>query len=100
MSRDYNKAIAEDRRFCVLRTLEESPGYKANEGVLQATLEIYGHACSRDGVSAITNWLEEGGLVTVEALSPDIRVVAITGRGQEVATGRAGHPGVRRPRAK
>jgi hypothetical protein len=90
--------LAEDRRLALLRFLDAAPGYSANESLLHAALERIGHAVARDVVRSDAAWLAEQGLVRTEAVG-GITVVEITGRGQDVAAGRAVVPGVKRPRA-
>ncbi|MIE72850.1 ArsR family transcriptional regulator, partial [Salmonella enterica subsp. diarizonae] len=72
---------------------------EANESILQDCLDAYGHNVSRDVVRGQIDWLAEQNLVTVENLS-GFYVVTITGRGQDVAEGRAKVSGVKRPRAR
>jgi len=95
---DYAKAVQADQRLCVLRTLEDSQASRANEGVLQASLQMYGHSLTRDQVSSLTEWLKENGLVTLETLGEGIRIVKLTERGEDVALGKIKQPGVRKPR--
>lgn len=93
------KALLEDQRLVILRMLNEAPDRAANESVIQSSLDIWGHRLSRDVISGIVDWLAEAGLVRVEAVSADIRVATLTGRGQDVAEGRSKYTGVKRPRA-
>jgi len=88
-----------DRRLVILRALEEDPGYDLNEYVLQSVLEALGHTVSRDRLRADLAWLEEQGLVTVDEVA-GVKVAKLTGRGSDVAAGRAVVPGVKRPRPK
>lgn len=89
----------EDRRLCVLRFLAEDSDYKLNDSMLDDALTAIGHAVSRDALRADLHWLAEQGLVTNEQLMAGrVWVVTLTGRGADVAAGRATHPGVKRPR--
>lgn len=98
--RDHIKTVLEDQRLCVLCTLNEAQGSRANEGVLQGALSMFGHDVTRDQVSSLTQWLEEQSLVSVEALRTDIRIISLTERGQDVAAGRIVQPGVKKPRLR
>ncbi len=88
--------LSSDRRLVVLRILEQTGG-SLNESVLQTALEEFGHRVSRDVVRTELAWLDEQGLVTSETVGGRIIVVTLTERGADVATGRAKHPGVKRP---
>lgn len=91
--------LREDRRLVILRTLSEDIDYALNTSILQTVLASYGHGVSRDVVDADVQWLAEAGLVTVDTLAGGRVIVAtLTGRGLDVAAGRARHPGVCRPR--
>ena len=91
--------LASDRRLVILRFLHEDAGYALNTSVLQAALDSIGHAVSRDCVETDCAWLEEQGLVTLERIE-SVTVVRLTPRGDDVATGRAYVPGVKRPRPR
>ncbi|EII4332941.1 ArsR family transcriptional regulator [Salmonella enterica] len=93
-----NDILTEDRRLVILRSLLDCNN-EANESILQDCLDAYGHNVSRDVVRSQIDWLAEQNLVTVENLS-GFYVVTITGRGQDVAEGRAKVSGVKRPRAR
>lgn len=93
-----NDILNEDRRLVILRSLLDCNN-EANESILQDCLDAYGHNVSRDVVRGQIDWLAEQNLVTVENLS-GFYVVTITGRGQDVAEGRAKISGVKRPRAR
>ncbi|WP_321367616.1 hypothetical protein [uncultured Desulfuromusa sp.] len=88
--------LAEDRRLVVLRALSEDAGYSHNESVLQSILAAFGHTISRDQVRNLISWLAEQDLVNVETVG-DYMVAKLTGRGADVAAGRATVPGVKRP---
>ena len=90
--------LAEDRRLAILCLLEGEGG-AVNESVMQAALDALGHRVSRDTVLAEFAWLAEQGLVEVETVAEQVQVARLTGRGEDVAGGRARVPGVKRPRA-
>lgn len=92
----FKTLLTEDRRLVILRFLAEDPAYRLNTSVLRTALDAYGHSVSRDQVDTDVAWLDEQGLVGVETVGP-VRVVTLTGRGVDVATGKAVAPGVKRP---
>lgn len=93
---DYQQLIEGDQRLVMLRSLSDLNG-SANDSVLHRVLEQYGHKISRDKVKTHLHWLNEQGLLTIDTvLSTD--VANITGRGLDVANGRARCPGVGIPR--
>jgi hypothetical protein len=94
----WDQHVAEDRRLALLRFLDAAPGYAANDSLLHAALERIGHTIARDVIRTDAAWLAEQGLVRTETVH-GVLVVTITGRGQDVARGRAVVPGVKRPRA-
>lgn len=89
----YADAIAADRRFLILRALEATTGYGANETLLATFLDSMGHAVSADLLAGELAWLAEQSFVERRDAA-----VRLTQRGADVASGRAGHPCVRRPR--
>ncbi len=96
MSKPYAEYVAEDRRLAILRLLEESAGYEANESMIAAVLRDLGHVVSRDQVRTDFAWLKEQGLVTLSELAT-VQVAALTQRGLETASGIVTTPGVKRP---
>lgn len=94
----FKTLLTEDQRLVILRSLREMQGFEANESILDSCLEAYGHNISRDQVRTHLAWLEEQQLITLRNLS-DYQIARLTGRGEDVATGQATVPGVKRPRA-
>ena len=90
--------LAEDRRLAILLLLEGEGG-AVNESVMQVALDALGHRVARDTVRVEFAWLAEQGLVKVETVADRVQVARLTGRGEDVANGRARVPGVKRPRA-
>lgn len=90
--------INEHQRLVVLRLLGEEPGFVLNESILQDGLNAYGLTISRDSLRTQLAWLAEQGLLQLETVGP-VQTARITGRGQDVAAGRALVPGIKRPRA-
>tara|TARA_B110000211_G_scaffold15953_1_gene16681 strand:+ start:12512 stop:12805 length:294 start_codon:yes stop_codon:yes gene_type:complete len=92
----YKDILSGDQRLVMLRSLDESGG-TLNDSVLQKILDTYGHKISRDQVKTHLHWLDEQSLITIET-ALNIDVATITGRGHDVANGRAKVPGVGMPR--
>ena len=87
------------QRLVILRSLLDIGG-AANESILNDCLDQLGTGrVTRDRVKTLLAWLEEQGLVRIERLAT-VQVAHLTGRGQEVAEGRAGVPGIKKPRAE
>ncbi|AWX98549.1 hypothetical protein A8139_00780 [Marinomonas primoryensis] len=94
----FKNLLKEDQRLVILRSLNEMPAYETNESILDTCLESYGHNITRDAVRTQLAWLQEQDLVTIREMS-DCQIAKLTGRGQDVATGQADQPGVKKPRA-
>lgn len=92
----YKDIVSADQRLVILRFLVEMNG-QANDSVLQKVLASFGHSISRDKVKTHLHWLNEQELLTIETVL-STEVASITGRGEDVATGRAKVPGVGAPR--
>lgn len=93
----FAEVVQEQRRLSILRLLESVPMYASTEVLLYQALPDQGVASSIDQVRGDLAWLGEQGLVTVEHIG-DVMTGRITGRGIDVAIGRALVPGVARPR--
>ncbi|EPN2556395.1 ArsR family transcriptional regulator [Escherichia coli] len=91
--------ITEDQRLVILRSLADYNG-ELGESVLQDCLDDYGHRVSRYTVHTHIAWLAEQGLVRKRTLVNGYFIAELTGRGQDVAEGRASVPGVKKPRAR
>lgn len=87
----------EDRRLVLLRLLAESDDYSASIYLLHMAMPGMGHNCSEDALRADIAWLAEQGLLSASTIS-DLLIAKLTGRGADVAAGRARVPGVKRPR--
>lgn len=99
MSTEIHRTFLRDQRLATLRTLEQSTGGTANEGVIQGSLRIYGHNVTRDQVTSITEWLREQNYVSVQEVGT-VRVIHLLERGEEIALGMAFHPEIARPRRR
>lgn len=93
---NYRDAVTADRRLVILRLLENSSGYMANQFLLQSALEGFGHVDSLDTIATDLAWLEEQGLLTLEKPG-NVQLAKISQRGLDVANGRSVVPGVKRP---
>jgi Fe2+ or Zn2+ uptake regulation protein len=94
---DFANLLREDRRLTLLRLLADGDDYSANHYLLHAALPGFGHAVGEDTVRTDLAWLSEQGLVTTNEVG-GVLVAKLTGRGDDVAQGRARVPGVKRPR--
>ncbi|EMK5461388.1 ArsR family transcriptional regulator [Vibrio cholerae] len=94
----FKELLTEDQRLVILRSLHEMHGYEANESIIDSCLDAYGHKISRDMVRTHLFWLQEQSLVSLRDVG-DCQIARLTGRGEDVATGQAVVPGVKRPRA-
>lgn len=95
---NYADIITADIRLVILRFLMESDGdYRLNSSILHKLLDMKaGYTTPRDKVITELNWLQEQGYIDlVEA--GDIYIATLTGRGLDVASGRAKVPGVAKP---
>ncbi|EMK5463012.1 ArsR family transcriptional regulator [Vibrio cholerae] len=95
----FKELLKEDQRLVILRSLHEMDGMSANESILDSCLDAYGHRVSRDVVRTQMAWLAEQDLISIRELD-GFKIATLTGRGEDVATGQAVVPGVKRPRAK
>ena len=93
----FKELVIADQRLVILRSLEEMPGYEANESILDSCLDQYGHKVSRDAVRTHISWLAEQGLVAVRELG-NTMIAKLNSRGIDVANGSATVPGVKKPR--
>ncbi len=94
----FDQLKTADMRLVILRSIADD-GDSLNESIIQDILDLYGHNVSRDRVRTEMRWLEEQGLVGIDDVS-GILVARLTGRGVDVATGKACIDGVKRPRPK
>ncbi len=92
--------MKEHQRLVILRMLSEDSGYDLNESILQDGINAVGLDISRDALRTQLAWLEEQGLISVEKASAISKWPDSTGRGLDVANGRANVPGIKRPSPK
>lgn len=93
---NYDERLAEHRRICILRALNEVTGNRASDSLLHEVLDSYALPCSRDMVRTELSWLQEQRLVALSSVG-GIVIATITERGCDVARGHAIVPGVKRP---
>ena len=94
----YADIQTEDRRLVILRVLQESTSYKANEFIVSTMLDNYGHSISNDRLRTDLSWLTEQGMIEVDTVR-GVQIARLSARGQDVAEGRTEVPGIKRPRA-
>lgn len=94
---DYASTLSKHRRLTMLRFLSDSPEYTSNASILVEVCNQLGVTSTRDQVAGEIAWLKEQGMVSFEDHSGFI-IVTVTGRGIEIAQGKARHDGVQRPR--
>lgn len=94
--KSYVEMLEEHRRLSILRVLAEAAPHEANDSILTDALNAVGVTSSRDQARTAIGWLAEQGLVTQEALG-SLKLVRLTGRGLDVARGRARVDGVKPP---
>lgn len=93
MSRDI---IREEARLIMLRELHKQNNYALNDALLQATLESFGIAKSREWVREEINYLETVGAVT-RSVAGSVVVARLTFKGVEHVERRQLIEGVKRP---
>lgn len=94
--KSFAERLAEDRRLCILRLLEQSAGYQANDSLLATVVQDFGFGASRDQIRTDIAWLKENILVEIEEIAT-VQIVTLTQRGVETAQGIVTTPGVKRP---
>lgn len=95
----FENHLKEEMRLVLLRLLNELPSYRGNSSTLYSGLNHWGLSFSRDQVKTELYWLRDQGYLAIELDTPDVLVVKLSTRGQDVAEGRANVPGVKRPSA-
>lgn len=95
---DYGQTLRRHRRLAILRFLQASPTYTSNVSILTDVLnsDSIGIDTTRDQTATELAWLSENGFVTLGGRA-DFVVATATGRGVDIALGRAGHPDIQRP---
>ena len=91
-----SQTMSEHRRLAILRHLEASAGYTSNSSILLDVVCSVGIQSSDDQIIGALAWLGEQELVSIDTHGA-LTIATATARGADVATGRAQHPGVKRP---
>lgn len=95
----FENHLKEEMRLVLLRLLNELPSYRGNSSTLHSGLEHWGLSFSRDQVKTELYWLKEQGCIEIELDNPDVVVVKLIERGQDVVKNRARISGIKRPSA-
>jgi len=95
----YTATLDAHRRLCILTHLANCLDYASNSEILIDVCNGLGIATSRDRLVGTLAWLAEQELVRLEDHEGFV-LVSATGRGVDLAEGRARHPGVKRPAPK
>ncbi len=95
----FENHLKEEMRLVLLRLLNELPSYRGNSSTLHSGLEHWGLGFSRDQVKTELYWLKEQGCIEIELDNPDVIVVKLIERGQDVVKNRARISGIKRPSA-
>mgnify|MGYP000864927451 FL=1 len=96
---EFQRRRIEDRRLVILRYLDEEPDGRMSVSLMMDGLELMTHRVPRATVMEDAGYLEGLGLLRVEYVG-SVPMLRITGRGTDVAQGRANAPGVKRPARK
>lgn len=96
---NFETKLKEEMRLVMLRLLNELPSYRGNSSTLHSGLNHYGLSFSRDQVKTELYWLKDQSCIEVEMDSPEVIVVKLTERGQDVVENRARIHGIKRPSA-
>lgn len=97
--KNYSETLRRHRRIAILRHLHQSVEYTSNVSILADVLCGLGITSTRDQVVTEIVWLGENDFVEFTDHGAGFFVVVATGRGIEIATNRATHPGIQRPSA-
>ncbi len=96
MSKKYQELLAEQRRYRILRLINDDPGYRVNEVLIKSALNDIGIPTGSDRLRTDLAWMEEQDLVECEPIA-DLIIVRLKARGKDVAEGTSLVPGVKRP---
>ncbi|MBJ8477186.1 MULTISPECIES: VpaChn25_0724 family phage protein [Acinetobacter] len=95
----FENQLKEEMRLVMLRLLNELPSYRGNSSTLHSGLTHWGLSFSRDQVKTELYWLKDQGCVEIELDNPDVIVVKLKERGQDVVENRTKVHGIKRPSA-
>ncbi|WP_425072569.1 hypothetical protein [Sagittula sp. S175] len=97
---EYAKELREHARLAILIMLEDAPNYTTNASMITDLLVKVGIPYSRAQVITELHWLKDNHFITLENPMRDLWVATATVEGCEIATGRARHPDIQRPRPR
>ena len=93
---DFNR---KHRRLSILRVLDASDGFCANDSLVFDLVNEFGVVSTRAQIRTELLWLQEQGFVTVKEVSSAM-VATMTERGGEIVAARATHPDIAKPKPK
>ncbi len=95
----YNKYYLAQLRLAILRVLSELPAYGCNSSTLKDGLKAWAFDVPSATFSAELQWLADSGLITLEdnQIKPTIKMLKLTERGLDVASGLTKAEGVAKP---
>jgi len=93
----YQDILTADRRYLILKALSASASYTAHSLLLLRFVDGLGQKPTQDQINGDIQWLHDQGLLTATPSGIGDQIATITGRGLEIAEGRAIYPGVRKP---
>lgn len=96
---NFENKLKEEMRLVLLRLLNELPSYRGNSSTLHSGLIHWGLSYSRDQVKTELYWLKDQGCIEIEFDNPDVIVVKLIERGQDVIENRTRIHGIQRPSA-
>lgn len=94
----YQNTVRKHRRIAILRHLKDCSEFTSNASILTDVLAGVGVNSTRAQIVTELHWLQEQGMVELVDKG-DFVVARATESGVEIATGRATHPDIKRPRA-
>lgn len=97
MKKKYIELLAEDRRLVILRLLQETSGYKANESILDTAVNAIGHNCTREDIRADLRFLEKADCVSISYYADTVMIAQLLKRGQYVVEGKLNIEGIKSP---
>lgn len=95
----FENQLKEEMRLVLLRLLNDLPSYRGNSSTLHSGLEHWGLSFTRDQVKTELYWLKDQGCIEIELDNPDVIVVKLIERGQDVIKNRTRISGIKRPSA-